>query len=135
LSGLYRENGNSHVFIGARTGAGLGNMAMPDAYLGLCYMLVQTHPRPSQGVAALHDGHMPDLLLRRASGRRPSAQWPDDYDVTGAGGKIVGRIFKALHAPAGKPWAWTIVSDTTSGYGVTREAVLRAFAKSWHRGT
>jgi len=30
LSGLYRENGNSHVFIGARTGAGLGNMAMPE---------------------------------------------------------------------------------------------------------
>ena len=30
MSGLYRENGNSHVFIGARTGAGLGNMAMPE---------------------------------------------------------------------------------------------------------
>jgi integrase len=30
LSGLYREGGNSHVFIGARTGARLGNMAMPD---------------------------------------------------------------------------------------------------------
>jgi integrase len=30
LSGLYREDRNSHVFIGARTGAGLGNMAMPD---------------------------------------------------------------------------------------------------------
>jgi integrase len=30
LSGLYREDGNSHVFIGARTRAGLGNMAMPD---------------------------------------------------------------------------------------------------------
>jgi integrase len=30
LSGLFREAGNSHVFIGARTGAGLGNMAMPD---------------------------------------------------------------------------------------------------------
>ena len=30
LSALYREGGNSHVFIGARTGAGLGNMAMPD---------------------------------------------------------------------------------------------------------
>jgi len=30
LSGLYREDGNSHVFVGARTRAGLGNMAMPD---------------------------------------------------------------------------------------------------------
>jgi integrase len=30
LSGLYREGGNSLVFIGARTGARLGNMAMPD---------------------------------------------------------------------------------------------------------
>jgi len=30
LSGLYREGGNSHVFMGARTGARLGNMAMPD---------------------------------------------------------------------------------------------------------
>jgi integrase len=30
LSGLYRESGNSHVFIGARTRAGLGNMVLPD---------------------------------------------------------------------------------------------------------
>ena len=30
LSGLYREDGNSDVFIGARTRAGLGGMAMPD---------------------------------------------------------------------------------------------------------
>ena len=30
LVGPYREGGNSHVFIGARTGAALGNMAMPD---------------------------------------------------------------------------------------------------------
>jgi integrase len=30
LSGLYREDGNSHLFIGERTRAGLGNMAMPD---------------------------------------------------------------------------------------------------------
>jgi len=38
---------------------------------------------------------------------------------------VLGRIFKAVHAPAGKPWAWTIVSnnDPTHGYGVTREAV------------
>jgi integrase len=30
LSSLYRDDKNSYVFIGARTGAGLGNMAMPD---------------------------------------------------------------------------------------------------------
>jgi integrase len=30
LSSLYRADGNSHVFMGARTGACLGNMAMPD---------------------------------------------------------------------------------------------------------
>ena len=80
---------------------------------------------------------MPDLILRRASGRRPSAQWPGDYDVVSDDETVLGRIFKAVHAPAGKPWAWTIVSDNdpTHGYGVTREAVLRAFAKAWHRET
>jgi integrase len=30
LSRLYREDGNSHLFVGERTRAGLGNMAMPD---------------------------------------------------------------------------------------------------------
>src|SRR4026209_178723 len=30
LSGLHREDGSPHVFIGARTGAALGIMAMPD---------------------------------------------------------------------------------------------------------
>ena len=30
LSSLHREGGNPHLFIGARTGAALGNMAMPD---------------------------------------------------------------------------------------------------------
>jgi integrase len=30
LSGLYREQGNAYTFIGARTKAALGNMAMPD---------------------------------------------------------------------------------------------------------
>jgi hypothetical protein len=77
---------------------------------------------------------MPDLRLRRASGRRPSAQWPDDYDVIGAEGEVVGRIYKFIAAPAVTPWAWT-VSDGNSGYGATREAVLRAFAKAWHEET
>src|ERR1700692_3323150 len=50
-----------------------GSLCSPDVRLGPV-------------AAASHNAAMPDLLLRRASGRRPSAQWPDDYDVVGADG-------------------------------------------------
>jgi hypothetical protein len=37
---------------------------------------------------------MADMLLRRAFESRPGAEGLDDYDVIGADGLIVGRIFK-----------------------------------------
>jgi integrase len=43
LSGLYREDGDSHVFIGTRTGAGLGNMAMPDVLQQMKQSYVTVH--------------------------------------------------------------------------------------------
>ena len=79
---------------------------------------------------------MTDLHLRRASGRRRAAQWPDDFDVIGANGDVVGRIFKATTSPRGKPWAWTRVAghgEPTHGYALTREAAVQAFATGWHR--
>src|SRR4051812_10697987 len=43
LSGLYREDGNSHLFIGERTRAGLGNMAMPDVLQQMARSDVTVH--------------------------------------------------------------------------------------------
>jgi hypothetical protein len=68
------------------------------------------------------------LVLKRASGSRPSGEWNDeDYDVL-ADGIVVGRIFEANAAPVGSPWMWTL-----HGYAETREAAMAAFAKSWRR--
>lgn len=83
---------------------------------------------------------MPSLILKRASGSRPSGEWSeDDYDVL-ADGVAVGRIMKAAAAPVGLPWMWTIVAiehhkdrASTHGYEATREAAMAAFAKSWRR--
>jgi hypothetical protein len=41
---------------------------------------------------------MTDLLLQRASESRPGADGRDDYDVIGADGLVIGRIFKANRA-------------------------------------
>jgi hypothetical protein len=53
---------------------------------------------------------MTDLLLRRAAESRPGCEEgsPDDYDVIGPGGLIIGRIFKAITSPPGTPWMWTL---------------------------
>jgi hypothetical protein len=37
--------------------------------------------------------HMTGLILKRASGSRPSGHWNENYDVL-ADGKIVGRIYE-----------------------------------------
>jgi hypothetical protein len=73
---------------------------------------------------------------------RPSGEWnDDDYDVLADGGVVVGRIMKAAAAPAGTPWLWTLAyghhedRTPTHGYGLTREAAMAAFAKSWRRDT
>jgi hypothetical protein len=70
--------------------------------------------------------------------RRPPAEGPDDYDVVGTEGMIIGRIFKTATAPAGTPWMWTLSygddrDRTPHGYEPTREAAMAAFAKSWRR--
>ena len=81
------------------------------------------------------------LLLRRAQTSRAGAQGDDDYDVIGTDGMVIGRIFKATTSPAGTPWMWTLAygdhedRTPTHGYEATREAAMRAFAKSWHRET
>ena len=79
------------------------------------------------------------LILKRASASRPSGQWnDDDFDVL-ANGEVVGRIFKANAAPVGLPLMWTLAIEQhkhrspTHGYASTREAAMRAFAKSWRR--
>ena len=79
------------------------------------------------------------LILKRASASRPSGDWSeDDYDVL-AEGVIVGRIMRAILAPIGSPWFWTLAYGyhherrPTHGYAATREAAMAAFAKSWRR--
>jgi hypothetical protein len=77
------------------------------------------------------------LILKRAWASRPSAR-EDDYDVL-AGGVVVGRIMRAIVAPVGSPWFWTLAYGyhhdrrPTHGYAATREAAMAEFAKSWRR--
>ena len=82
---------------------------------------------------------MATLILKRASASRPSGVWSDDdYDVL-AEGEVVGRIMKAIAAPVGSPWFWTLAygyhrdRNPTHGYAETREAAMAAFKKSWER--
>jgi len=79
------------------------------------------------------------LILKRASASRPSGDWNDDdydYDVL-ADGVVVGRILRALAAPVGTAWMWTLGIEyhkdrtPTHGYAATRGAAMAAFAKSW----
>jgi hypothetical protein len=52
---------------------------------------------------------------------------------------VVGRIMKAIAAPVGSPWFWTLAFGyhrdrrPTHGYAATREAAMAAFGKSWRR--
>ena len=83
---------------------------------------------------------MTDLLLRRVSESRAGAEGQDDYDVIGADGLVIGRIFRAITSPAEAPWMWTLAygqheDRTTHGYEPTCEAAMKAFARSWHRET
>jgi hypothetical protein len=62
-----------------------------DAYLGLCYMLVQTHPRPAlgalgQGVAALHS----------SLAQRPNAEMAAAVESQGRCGAFVGPTARDL---------------------------------------
>jgi len=79
------------------------------------------------------------LILKHASASPPSGQWSqDDYDVL-ADGIVVGRIMRAIAAPVGPRWFWTLAYGyhrdrrPTHGYAATRENAMAAFAKSWRR--
>jgi hypothetical protein len=75
---------------------------------------------------------MADLLLRRA----PAAPG-EVYDVL-RGRRIVGRIMLS-NGSAASQWVWTMSyhyhedRTPTHGYEPTRDAAMKAFAKSWHR--
>jgi hypothetical protein len=77
---------------------------------------------------------MADLMLRRAH-----AAPGEVYDVL-SGSRIVGRILLS-GASAASQWVWTLSYDyhedrtPTHGYAATRDAALRAFARSWNRET
>jgi hypothetical protein len=81
------------------------------------------------------------LLLRRVPESRPGADGQDDYDVIGADGLVIGRIFKANRFPNGAPWQWSLAyghhedHTPTHGYEPTCEEAMQAFAKSWHQET
>jgi hypothetical protein len=85
------------------------------------------------------DGNLPKrgtlrLILRRAPTGEPSE---NDYDVV-ADDLVVGRVMK-ISAVEHAPWKWTITHDhyeagmPTHGFEPTREAAMKAFAKSWGR--
>jgi hypothetical protein len=58
---------------------------------------------------------MTDLLLRWGSESRAGAEGQDDYDVIGADGLVIERIFKASTSPPGTPWMWSL-GTPTHGY-------------------
>ena len=63
------------------------------------------------------------LLLRRASESRPPAVGPDDYDVIGRGGEILGRVLRARISPPDTPWMWSLVDGEqtlATGYATSR---------------
>ena len=77
------------------------------------------------------------LILKHPAVDRSSRRWSEDeYDVL-AKGIVVGRIMRAIVAPVGSPWFWTLAygyhrdRKPTHGYVATREAAMAAFAKSW----
>jgi hypothetical protein len=77
-----------------------------------------------------------DLLLQRVSESRAGAEEQDDYDVIGADGFVIGRIFRATTAPTPEtPWMWTLAYGEREDHGheATRDAAMQAFARSWHR--
>jgi hypothetical protein len=82
---------------------------------------------------------MTDLLLRRVPERRPGADGQDDYDVVGAAGLVVGRIFKATTSPAKTPWMWNVAygnqedRSQAHGYEPTLGAAMAVFRRRWDR--
>jgi hypothetical protein len=53
---------------------------------------------------------IPSLLLLRSSESRPLAVGPDDYDVIGKNGEVVGRIIKTGTGRAGMSFMWSLAT-------------------------
>jgi integrase len=80
LSGLHREDGNPHVFIGARTGAALGNMAMPDVLQQMEQSDVTVHGfrstfRDWAAEATAHPNHVVEQALAHTIGNAVEAAY------------------------------------------------------------
>lgn len=80
LSTLYREGGNSHVFIGTRTGAALGNMAMPDVLEQMGQSDVTVHGfrstfRDWAAEATAHPNHVVEQALAHTIGNAVEAAY------------------------------------------------------------
>jgi integrase len=80
LLGLFREDGNSHIFIGARTGAGLGNMAMPDVLQQMDQKNVTVHGfrstfRDWAAEATAHQNHVIEQALAHTIGNAVEAAY------------------------------------------------------------
>jgi hypothetical protein len=78
-----------------------------------------------------------DLLLRQVTEGRAGAEAPDDYDVIGDDGRVIGRIFKTAIPRTGTSWVWRLTDGEREdqGYAPARAAAMQAFARSWHRET
>jgi hypothetical protein len=75
----------------------------------------------------------PPLLLRRAAESRPPAVRPDDYDVVGRDGEILGRVLRARITPAGTPWMWSLVDGEqtlATGYATSRDTAMQAVGEA-----
>jgi hypothetical protein len=72
-----------------------------------------------------------DLLLRRVTEGRAGAEAPDDYDVIGHDGRVIGRIFKTAIPRTGTSRVWRVTDRESEdqGYEPTLEAAMQAFAK------
>jgi hypothetical protein len=83
---------------------------------------------------ARREAALTQLILKRA----PVGDNPGDYSVL-ENGIVVGGIFLAPAAPAGRPWMWAsgysvaTIKRAAHGYEATREAAMAAFARSWRR--
>jgi hypothetical protein len=72
-----------------------------------------------------------DLVLRRVSEGRAGAEAGDDYDVIGADGLVIGRIFRATMA--GWVWRLTYGEREDQGHERTLAAAMQALSRSLDR--